>query len=76
MSDLRGPVYVFQVICRDGIHFYLAVYKGLAFSGRIKYSENKSLDLFAYPLPVKNNVAMTSFPGCSYFTYSEITHEL
>lgn len=60
VGDLRGPLYIFLVICRDGVGFYLAENKALPFSGRVKYIGHKAPDLFTYALPVKGDVTMTS----------------
>ena len=59
---------IFQGVCRDGLTVLVCCvwYKDLAFSGRIKDTGNKSLDLFTSPLPgKKNGVALTSLPGCN-----------
>ena len=57
---------VFQGVFRDGLFLFwlLCIVQNLAFNGRMKYTGNKSLDLFTYPLPgKKNGVALTSLPG-------------
>ena len=59
---------VFQDVFRDGLFLFwlLCIVQNLAFNGRIKYTGNKSLDLFPYSLPgKKNGVALTSLLGCN-----------
>lgn len=60
MGDLQGPLYVSLVIRGGGVSLYLAEYKALPFSGRVKYIGHTSPDLFTYALRAKDDVTMTS----------------
>lgn len=68
MGDLSALWVLSKVLAGMVLLFFVfyVLYKDLAFNGRIKYTGDKSLDLFTYPLPgKKNGVALTSLPGCN-----------